>query len=418
MEQLQEKELRVRERVREIERAIPSRVPASVVLLTNIIPPYLLPVFARLADRLRSFRIFLSVPMESDRAWPTEWGCLDVTVQRSFRRVVRQTHPQGFSAQVERHFPYDTLPLLLAAQPEIVISTQLGFRTMQSVLHRTIRRRSRLVIWVDASEHTEKRIGVLLTFLRRVLLRRADAIMAVGRSGKRYVEKLRISGARIVEVPFVTDMAPFQACSLARYAGAERRLLYVGQLIERKGVVAFLQGLIAWAREHSQCDCECWFVGDGPLRGRLEKIECPRNLSRKFLGNVPYGSLPNLYSQAGICVLPTLADTWALVVNEALAAGTPVLGSLYSQAVEQLVRDGENGWTYYPDNTRATECVLNRALSTSGGELARMRHEARASVAHLTPEYAADCILEAIDRARSGARRSQARLPKTLWKKS
>ena len=53
--------------------------------------------------------------------------------------------------------------------------------------------------------------------------------------------------------------------------------------------------------------------------------------------------------KVGVLVFPTLADEWGLVVNEALAAGVPVLGSLYSQAVEELVRDGENGWTFRPD---------------------------------------------------------------------
>lgn len=395
MEQLQENELHTRES----ELAAPTRLSLRVALLTNIIPPYLLPVFTHLSQRLRSFRIFLSVPMESDRAWPAQWGGLDVTLQKSFRRVVRQRHPQGFTAQVEQHFPYDTLPLLMADRPDVVISTQLGFRTIQSALYRAMRKRSRLVIWVDASEHTEKRVGRLQTSLRRILLRRADAILAVGQSGRRYVEKLEIPNARVVEIPFVTDLTAFQSCPLARDAKAEHRLIYVGQLIERKGLIPFVRDLASWARAHSGRNCECWFVGDGPLRGVLEKTERPRNLVLKFLGSVPYAALPNLYSQAGVCVLPTLADTWALVVNEALAAGTPILGSFYSQAVEQLVRDGENGWTYYPDRPGEFRCALDRVFSISGRELARMRQAARASVEHLTPEFAVERLLEVIELA-------------------
>lgn len=407
MEQLQENELHTRES----ELAAPTRLSLRVALLTNIIPPYLLPVFTQLSQHLRSLRIFLSVPMESNRAWPAQWGSLDVTLQKSFRRVVRQTHPQGFTARVEQHFPYDTLRLLMADPPSVVISAQLGFRTIQSALYRAICKRSRLVIWVDASEHTERRVGRLQTALRRILLRRADAILAVGQSGRRYVEKLQIPCARVVEIPFVTDVTAFQACSLERDAKAEHRLIYVGQLIERKGLIPFVRGLASWARAHSGRNYECWFVGDGPLRGSLEKAERPRNLVLKFFGNVPYTCLPNLYAQAGICVLPTLADTWALVVNEALAAGAPVLGSLYSQAVEQLVRDGENGWTYYPDKPNEVERALDRVFGASGRELARMRQAARASVEHLTPEFAVECLLQVIELAQSDLKSSASNSP-------
>ena len=43
---------------------------------------------------------------------------------------------------------------------------------------------------------------------------------------------------------------------------------------------------------------------------------------------------------SGIFVLPTLADEWGLVVNEAMASGLPVLGSVYSQAAHELCGDG------------------------------------------------------------------------------
>ena len=180
-------------------------------------------------------------------------------------------------------------------------------------------------------------------------------------------------------------------------------MLYVGQLIERKGLGPFMRSLGQWAEGHSQQCIEFWVVGDGPMRTVLQKIATPKNLAVKFFGNVPYGSLPSIYAQAGICVLPTLADTWALVVNEALSSGLPVLGSVYSQAVEQLVRDGENGWTYRPDAPGQTKQALDRALLADTGKLSRMREAARESVSWLTPEYAAAQFIKAVALARSGA---------------
>ncbi|HEX6065598.1 MAG TPA: glycosyltransferase, partial [Longimicrobiales bacterium] len=73
------------------------------------------------------------------------------------------------------------------------------------------------------------------------------------------------------------------------------------------------------------------------------------------------------------------------VVNEALAAGLPVLGSDYSQAVHDLVRSGENGWVFRPDSVADVAEALRAALTTSDEMLEQMRTAARASVMHLQP---------------------------------
>ena len=341
--------------------------------------------------------------MEPDRPWTPDWDGIEVRVQKSWGVSVRQRHPLGFIDTIFRHFPYDTFPRSVAYGPDVIVSAQLGFRTAQAVLYRKIFRRSRLVIWVDVSEHTELSVGHARTALRRLLLRAADMVLVVGSSGGRYVRRLGVPPERIVEIPHVTDPGPFRTQSLQRDRESERRLLYVGQLIERKGVAPFVNELVIWAERHPQQKAELWLLGDGPLRRELESIKIPPGLTVKFLGNVSYGSLSDIYAQAGICVLPTLADTWALVVNEALAAGLPVIGSLYSQAVEDLICNGENGWTYFPDKPGQAQKVLDALFSTPSEKLARMREAARASASYLTPEYASELFLKAIALAASSS---------------
>lgn len=378
-----------------------SKAQPRVALLTNILPPYLLPVFTALARQVGSLRILLSAATENERPWSADWNGLDVSIQKSWKLNVRQKHPQGFTAIRERHIPYDTLPRLIAYEPNIVISAQLGFRTVQSIVYRRTNRKSRLIIWVDASEHTEKRIGLAVTIARRQLLRNADAVLVIGRSGGRYLEKLGVSRKRIVEVPYVTDFGP----STGRRAPVNpvplRRLLYVGRLIDGKGVLPFVRELVLWCMRNTAKSCELWIVGDGARRNEIAQMNIPANLSLTLFGNVPYKSLPNVYAQATVTVLPTLADTWGLVVNESLACGVPVLGSLYSQAVEMLVQHGTNGWTYWPDASESTQRALDQALNVSAEELDRMRVSARESVKNLTPQYAASCFARAIEQAQA-----------------
>src|SRR5207249_4625429 len=106
--------------------------------------------------------------------------------------------------------------------------------------------------------------------------------------------------------------------------------------------------------------------------------------------------------RTGILAFPTLADEWGIVVNEALASGLPVLGRVYSQAVEELVRDGKNGWTFRPDRSDELFAALDRALTAPKTRLDEMRAEARRSVEHLTAEFVGQRIVDAIRLARAG----------------
>jgi glycosyltransferase involved in cell wall biosynthesis len=371
-------------------------LPVRAVLLTNCIAPYSLPMLRRLSSSLASFRILVSTPMERDRHWEPVWDGLNVTVQKSFTIAHRRFFQQGFSEALFRHFPYDSLAWLYRIRPQVIISAQLGFRTLQAILYRKLNPKCRLILWVDVSEHTEREIGRVRTGMRRRFLQAADAVLVNGASGEKYVERLGAPVERIVCAPYSTDIAGFAELPLTRDAVSARRLLHVGQLVERKGLEGFLRALARWAETHPNQRRELWFLGDGPLRHKLRSTRLPANLTLTFFGNVPYADLCKFYAHCGVLVLPTLADTWGLVVNEALAAGLPVFGSRYSQAVLELVRDGVNGWTFRPDRGQELERALDHMLSTDLATLTDMRKSARRTISHLTPEFASDRFLHAI----------------------
>jgi glycosyltransferase involved in cell wall biosynthesis len=163
-------------------------------------------------------------------------------------------------------------------------------------------------------------------------------------------------------------------------------MLYCGRLVELKGLVPLLEHLSATAAQQPERSFELWIAGDGPLRQTLTHYPRPANLDLRLLGNVSYDRLPEIYAQAGILVFPSLADEWGLVVVEGMASGLPVLGSVYSQAVEELVSNGRNGWTFRPDNEQDFRYALGQALDSSPDELERMGVEARKGVRDLTPD--------------------------------
>jgi glycosyltransferase involved in cell wall biosynthesis len=369
----------------------------KVALFTNIIPPYYRRVFEHLRDLFQGLKIFVSAPTEPNRDWNSDWGKLPVTVQKNWTYSTHWQHEQGFSDKVWRHFPYDTLLCLIREKPDVVISIQLGFRSLQAAIYRKLVRKSRLIIWTGLSEHTEKGLPAWRIVQRKALLSMADAVLVNGQSGVNYLMSLGIPREKIFLEPYCAEIFPYLELPLEREEKIARRLLYVGQLTTRKGIAPFLDVLSEWLRKHPTQECEFWIAGDGPLRAELASIPVPPQLRLRFLGSIAYERLPELYAQGGIFVFPTLADEWGVVVNEALAAGLPVLGSLYSQALEELVQDGVNGWTYRPDHPEEIYLALDRMMTTEKEELASMRHAGRVRASLLTPEFGAKCFHAAID---------------------
>jgi glycosyltransferase involved in cell wall biosynthesis len=379
---------------------------ARGALLTNFVAPYRVPLFQLLAREFGAFKVFVSTPMEPNRAWRPDWGDLDVAVlpALTLNRTVR--HPHDFSEPLFVHLPYTVLFHLWRFRPDVVISGQLGLASALAAVYCVLRRSAGFVLWLTLSEVSELGRGWIRRRLRRWLLARADAVMVNGESGARYARSFGTPDAKIVRVYQTVDVAAFSGPgNREREAGG--RLLFVGSGEPRKGLRPFLGHLARWAESHPERPVELWVAGTGAeCLGPAPPVP-PDNLRVRWIGHVPYDRMPEIYAEAGILAFPTLADEWGLVVNEAMAAGVPVLGSRYSQAVLELVEDTRTGWTFRPD--RADECLaaIDRALATPPEELAFMRSACRERIAALSFEAVAERMLEAIASAcaRRAARR-------------
>ena len=367
---------------------------ARVALLTNFLPIYRVPLLEGLAENVRQLRVFLSVRMERNRDWPVFWGLLDVVVHRSItiERNFRNAH--GYTDQTFTHIPYDALLLLWSYRPDVIVSSELGVRSIMARLYKLLRPSTKLILWATLSERTEESRGSIRENLRRWLLRRVDAVYVNGASGSRYIRSLGYSGL-ISIVPYVADNSAFLDPGIRRRDDT-LHLLYTGQLIERKGLNPFLQQLSRWCNAHQERSVLLSVVGSGEQLDQLKRIELPPNLKIDFKGSMGFKELPSEYHGAELYVYPTLADEWGLVVNEAMIAGLPVLGSRFSQAVEELVVDGVNGWIFNPTDEQDTYDAIGRALQADTKTLEAMSDRAIGTVAGLTQSAMAKRMSETI----------------------
>lgn len=359
-------------------------IDGRVVTLTHYLPPYMKAVLAEASQHVRDFRVLLSTPLEPNRQFETDWSGLSVEVQKSWMLRRPWKHRAGFQDELYVHFPYDTLFQLRRAQPDIIFSFELGFRSFQSLLHRLRYRRCRLALCVCVSEHTEQGRGGLRSILRRLLLKRADAITYNGPSCLAYLKQFAVPDEKLFHFPYaaVTDYA--YNGTLERSTENAKRFVCVGQLIERKGVVPLVSEFAKYCSQYPEERLDLTMIGSGPMQQQLEQTERTNNFKLSFVGHVPPQQLSQELQKYGVLVFPTLADEWGLVVNEAMQAGLPVLGSCFGQASPTLIREGANGWVYNPEQPAQLHDKLTQINLLSPIQLNEMRHAARATVQDIT----------------------------------
>jgi glycosyltransferase involved in cell wall biosynthesis len=371
-------------------------LPAHVTVVTNFIAAHRAPVYRELARRVRRLTILLSTPMEANRRWQPDWEGLEVVVQRTTTIPQVLRHRAGFDDLTYVHIPWDTVGQLRRLRPDVVLTAELGARTVLSAVYTSFFSRAPLVIWCGLSEHTETHKGRLREWLRRPLLRRATRVVINGESCGRYLGGLGVPREKMCRLHYSCLPGLFDRSPSERSPDDAYRLLTVGRLIDRKGLMQLLERLDRFARQHPLREVHWTLVGNGPLEAALRAYPAPPNLHLDLVGHRNYQELADLYGHAGIFAFPSFADDWAISVNEAMTAGLPVLGSVYAQSVDELCREGETGWRFRTDRPEEIDRALEAAFTTPPGQLARMGTAARERVRDMTPARGAEELVAAL----------------------
>jgi glycosyltransferase involved in cell wall biosynthesis len=161
-------------------------------------------------------------------------------------------------------------------------------------------------------------------------------------------------------------------------AAGRRRLVCCCRLIDVKRVDMVIDAFGAIAAERPEWDLV--IVGEGPLRAGLEERARAAAAGRvQFLGFLDQERVTGVYRSSDALVLASAYEPWALVVNEAAAAGCAIVASDLVGAAPELVREGENGFVFAAGDLGALTERL-RAV-TEAGTIENLKRGSRAVVA-------------------------------------
>jgi glycosyltransferase involved in cell wall biosynthesis len=152
---------------------------------------------------------------------------------------------------------------------------------------------------------------------------------------------------------------------------ARRRIVACSRLQPHKRIDLAVDAFVRVAADHP--DLDLVVMGSGPelenLRARVPAALASRVLWTGFIGDQRIVNA--VYRLSHILIHPSSWEPWGLIINEAAAAGMAIIASDVCGAAFDLVREGENGYTFPEGNLEQLTDRLRQALS--GANLASMR---------------------------------------------
>lgn len=159
----------------------------------------------------------------------------------------------------------------------------------------------------------------LYKFLGKLSIKRFSAIFAISEKSISQMRKMGASENKIFPFGyFVPKDNGFNAIAKLKYKSI--RLVFVGSIIERKGLKTLLKAVELVCDRGLQVSLDIY--GPGNPAGIDSELD---NIS--YRGVIPFGDAQKIIGLYDLLVLPSLHDGWGVVVNEALLQGVPALVS-------------------------------------------------------------------------------------------
>jgi glycosyltransferase involved in cell wall biosynthesis len=206
----------------------------------------------------------------------------------------------------------------------------------------------------------------------RWALRTSEAVVAISSYTAREIK--RFAQVPVLVIPYGVGFRAAQTQSRAAGQGLFR-ILFVGRLVERKGVKHLIDAI---QRLPAELNPILTLIGEGPERSTLEMQVDRSGLASRvvFRGQVDDGALREAYAETDVFVLPAVVDArgdtegLGVVLLEAMSCAVPVVGSGIG-GITDIIENEKSGLLVAPADPDELASALER-LARDPGLAARL----------------------------------------------
>jgi glycosyltransferase involved in cell wall biosynthesis len=286
---------------------------------------------------------------------------------------------RGYGRHLSDNFSRDLYRTLRQAPLDVLIQDELNHPSLVG-LNYLLRRRVDypLVSLIHLLRYTEPRPAWQNWGYRqveRLYLASVDGFIYNSRDSQQLVEKLVGPKLGVVGFPgkdhLPTAVSPHHIIRRAHQSGP-LRLIYVGNVVRRKGLDLLLDALTPLPRRQWRLTVIGSLAMEPDYAVRLQQQVAQRgqNSNVRWLGHLPNETIAAHLQAAQLFAMPSRYEGFGIVYMEALGAGLPVLAT-NAGAAGEMVRSGVNGYLVEPEDT-ATLRQHVQTLHHDRDRLARM----------------------------------------------
>lgn len=217
-------------------------------------------------------------------------------------------------------------------------------------------------------------------------IRHVSGVMPMGEYGERFFIRYGANPQRLYRVPYTPDYDSFAERDESRLqqfrqkfglSAGRKYFLYSGRLAAVKRVDLLIKAFGAISAERPGWDLVV--AGDGPLGDELRQ-RVPESIRRRVIwtGFLEQDELKSAYHASDVLVLPSDFEPWAVVVQEAMAAGLPVVASDAVGSAHELIADGFSGRIFRAGDVGALQGALLEVSAADG--LGSFKQRSRAAL--------------------------------------
>lgn len=323
-----------------------------VAIITGELTPYRVHFHRRIASEIPEIRLATLLVVEPKKsAWAVDDPLINtVHLAAPERGAGRLNHlVQDWSTSS------NLLRWLEGNRPSAVEINGYNSVTLLRAIRWCRRRSTPSFLWADSNIRCDNPAGWKRFLKRRTLprlFRQVSVCMPCGSLGAAYFRRYGVTDDRIIRSPYEPDYDQIaaldprveeEAAETFALAPDRRRAVVSSRLVPVKRVDLAIRAFEKVADQRPQWDLV--ILGDGPLRDELESMVPARLKQRvRFAGFIGRQELVTaVYRRSDLLLHPAEYEPWALVINEAVAAGLAVVTTSAVGAAAELVRDGENG---------------------------------------------------------------------------
>ncbi len=371
----------------------------KVAILHNIIAPYRFKLFNELAKKDIDLTVLFMAEGSKNRKWNPDLYTSEIRFKYKVLPNIK------FKLPIKDYTEYIINPTIvfeLTKYDRVITAGWLDFSCQMTYLFSKILK-YKYIIWSESTLFEDSWQRRLALPYVKWAVKNASGYIAIGSRSKKYLETLGAPANKIeiaystVDIEYFADKSRLTLSEINKMKqniGIPENnnvILYVGQFIPRKNVLSLIKAF-SLLKEN----CSLLLIGYGPEKQSLDEYILKNNVtSVVFLPHHEVSEMPAYYGIADVFVLPSIEETWGLVVNEAMACRLPILASHNAGCVDDLIIEGKTGYCFAPLDYKNLTYLLKSMLHDVT-KTKKMREYAHSHITNFSPLRSADSFLNAI----------------------